>query len=246
MSRAIVIPARRGASRLPDKPLLAETGRPLIAHCVERALAAEGFACVIVATDDEAIAAAAEAAGARGVLTRADHPSGTDRVAEAAASLDAEIIVNLQGDEPEIEPSYLARAAGLLADGAAEMATLVTPLDPALLDDPAAVKAVVAGDRALYFSRAAVPHQRDADGPPPPRFLHLGVYAYRRDALLAWPSMPPSPLERCEKLEQLRALEAGWTIRVAQVPSATPGIDTPADYAAFVARWRANAPGDLA
>lgn len=194
---------------------------------------------MIVATDDERIATAVRAFGGEVALTRADHPSGTDRVAEVAAALDAAVVVNLQGDEPEIPPAYLEQVAGLLEEGDAEMATLVAPLPAGAESDHAAVKAVVAdvgAARALYFSRAAVPHQRDPAGPPPARWLHLGLYAFRRDALLRWPQMRQTPLERAESLEQLRALEHGWTIRVARVEHAVPGIDTPDDYAAFVVR----------
>jgi len=241
MRRLIAIPARYGAQRLPAKPLLAETGRPLVRHVHDRAILARGFAGVVVATDDERIATAVRAFGGDVELTRADHATGTERLAELALRRDADIYVNVQGDEPEIEPGYIEQVASLLDDGAAPMATLVCPLPEAHEQDPSVVKCVVSGNRALYFSRALVPHQRDLGGPKPARFQHLGIYAYTKAALGAWPSLPPSPLAQAESLEQLRALEAGWTIRVGVVPTAFPGIDTPADYAAFVARERARA-----
>lgn len=173
-------------------------------------------------------------------MTRADHPSGTDRIAEVARALDGiRVIVNLQGDEPEIEPGYLTQVAELLSGGD-PMATLCCPFaEPADAASPDRVKVVLGAEgRALYFSRAQVPHQRDPGDAAPQRYLHLGLYAYTRDALLSWPDLQPTPLEQAEKLEQLRALEHGWTIRVGVVDRAAPGIDTPADYAAFVERMR--------
>jgi 3-deoxy-manno-octulosonate cytidylyltransferase (CMP-KDO synthetase) len=204
---------------------------------------------VIVATDSAEIAAAVRAFGGRVEMT-GEHPSGTDRIAEVArrACPDAEVIVNIQGDEPEIDPAAIDRlVAALESSGSspAEMATLATPItERAERDDPACVKVVCAADgRALYFSRLPIPFTRDIDPDTlliagSPWKLHLGVYAYRREFLLRLSELPPSPLERLEKLEQLRALEAGATIRVAEVAHRAAGIDTPEDYARFVARQK--------
>src|SRR5205085_7986454 len=185
-------------------------------------------------------------------LTPRDHPSGPDRVAEVAGRLDADAVINLQGDEPLFDPAALDLLAGLVADPAADVATLAAPIrDRESYLSPHVVK-VVCDDRgrALYFSRSPVPHFRD--GPPsfdepgadapgsPPILQHLGVYAYRRDVLLKLAATPPHPLERAEKLEQLRVLGTGGTIRVGVVPVAHRGIDTPADYEAFVAFCRSG------
>jgi 3-deoxy-manno-octulosonate cytidylyltransferase (CMP-KDO synthetase) len=241
-----VIPARLQSTRLPRKLLLDQTGRPLLQYTWEAAGHARSLSEVIVATDSAEIAAAVRAFGGRVEMT-GEHPSGTDRIAEAVrrACPDAEIIVNIQGDEPEIDPSAIDRLVEALESSPAEMATLATPItDRAERDDPACVKVVCAADgRALYFSRLPIPFTRDVDpdtllAAGSPWKLHLGVYAYRREFLLRLSELPPSPLERLEKLEQLRALEAGATIRVAEVAHRAAGIDTPEDYARFVARQR--------
>jgi 3-deoxy-manno-octulosonate cytidylyltransferase (CMP-KDO synthetase) len=245
MRTAIVIPARYGSIRLPGKPLLRSTGKYLIQHVYEQARQAKSATDVIVATDDSRIASAVESFGGTAVLTRKNHPSGTDRVAEVAARLDVDAVINLQGDEPLFEPHALDRLAGLLADDpAADVATLATPIrDAETYRSPNCVK-VVCDDRgrALYFSRAPIPHGRDGEpdfaADPPRVLLHLGVYAYRRETLLRLAAAPPHPLEEAEKLEQLRVLGLGGTIRVAVVPHAHRGVDTPADYAAFVAAYR--------
>jgi len=240
-----IIPARFASTRLPGKPLLAETGKPLIRHVVEAARGSGRIGRIIVATDDDRIAEAVRAFGGEAVMTRADHPSGTDRVAEVAAGLpDARIIVNLQGDEPDVSGATLDRVVALLeADPAAPMATLATPIrSEAIFRDPACVKVVLGtSGRALYFSRSPIPHHRD--GPPaggPLGLLHLGLYAYRRDFLLGLAALPPSPLEGAEKLEQLRVLEAGYPIAVGVVEEPGVGIDTPEDYRRFVDRRRAR------
>ena len=247
MRVAIVIPARYASSRLPGKPLLRATGKYLIEHVHERACAARCAAEVIVATDDTRIVAAVEGFGGRAVMTRKDHPSGTDRVAEVARGLTADVILNLQGDEPLIDPAALHLLVGLLAtDAGAGMATLAVPIaDRSAYDSPNVVK-VVCDDRgrALYFSRAPIPFHRDA-GPDfrasPPRVLqHLGVYAYRRETLLRIAATPPHPLEEAEKLEQLRVLGTGGVIRIGLVAHAHRGVDTPADYDAFVRDYRAG------
>ena len=244
MRVAIVIPARFASSRLPGKPLLRATGKYLIQHVYERACGAKCAADVIVATDDERIRDAVEEFGGRVAMTRADHPSGTDRVAEVAAGLDADVIVNLQGDEPLLEAKSLDLLAGLLdRDPGSDMATLAVPIsDKASYLSPNVVKVVCdERGRALYFSRSPIPMVRD--GEPdftlrPARFLqHLGLYAYRREFLLKLAAMPPHPLEEIEKLEQLRVLGTGATIQVGLAASAHRGVDTPADYDAFVRHY---------
>ena len=250
MKTAILIPARYASARLPGKPLLRATGKYLIQHVYERACQARSAGLVIVATDDARIAEAVRAFGGRVEMTRADHPSGTDRVAEVARRLDAEVIVNLQGDEPLVEPSSLDLLPELLGrDPDADVATLAAPITSAeQWRDPACVKVVRdACGRALYFSRSPVPFVRD--GQPdfagrPARFLqHVGIYAYRRDFLFEFAAAPPSALERLEKLEQLRALAMGRTIGVGRIEGATLGVDTYEDYQRFVAAYRAMRSG---
>jgi 3-deoxy-manno-octulosonate cytidylyltransferase (CMP-KDO synthetase) len=239
---AVIIPARYASSRLPGKPLLRETGKYLIQHVFEQAQQAQCASDVIVATDDERILAAARAFRARAEMTRADHASGTDRVAEVAARLTADVVINVQGDEPQIDPAAIDLLADLMRDPAADMATLAVPITEAELYFSPNVVKVVCDDRgrALYFSRAPIPMVRDKlpdFGARPAHFLqHLGVYAYRRDFLLKIAATPPHPLEQAEKLEQLRVLGTGGTITVGAVARAHRGIDTPADYAEFV-RW---------
>lgn len=246
MSIVGIIPARFASTRLPGKPLLSDTGRPLIQHVVEAARRATRLDRIIVATDDARIFEAVTSRGGEAVMTRDDHPSGTDRVAEVAAAIpDAAIVVNLQGDEPEIEGATLDLVASLLADDPAlPMATIATPIrDAATYNDPSCVKVVVsASGRALYFSRSPIPHVRDGGFDPASSaaLLHLGLYAYRRDFLLKLATMPPSPLERLEKLEQLRVLEAGSPIAVGIVDEPSVGIDTPEEYRRFVARWKST------
>jgi len=226
-----VIPARYGSHRLPGKPLLRETGKFLIQHVVEKARMARSLSRIIVATDDPRIADAVRSFGGEAVLTPAELASGTDRVAAVARSLDAERIVNIQGDEPDIEPAHVDLLAGLLDD--AEMGTLAAPFrDPAESALPQRVKVVLGHDGfARSFTRASV------NGAS---LLHLGVYAYRRDCLLRLASLPPTGSERRERLEQLRALDHAIRIKVAVIPSAWPGgVDTREDYEAFVRRTRA-------
>jgi 3-deoxy-manno-octulosonate cytidylyltransferase (CMP-KDO synthetase) len=255
MEIVAVVPARFASTRLPGKPLLCETGRPLIQHVVEAARGAKRLDRVIVATDDPRIAAAVTGFGGEVAMTRADHPTGTDRVAEVAARLPAaRIIVNLQGDEPEISGAALDLVVAVLeADPEAPMATLATPIRAeAVYRDPSCVKVVTARvrthtptqyRRALYFSRSPIPCYRDGDLPrdgAAMALLHLGLYAYRRDFLLGMATLPPAPLEAAEKLEQLRVLEAGYPIALGLVDEPSIGIDTPDDYRRFVARWRAR------
>jgi 3-deoxy-manno-octulosonate cytidylyltransferase (CMP-KDO synthetase) len=250
MSIVGIIPARFASTRLPGKPLLADTGIPLIGHVVDAARRSTRLSRIIVATDDRRILDAVTARGVEAVMTRPDHPSGTDRVAEVASSIpDAEIIVNLQGDEPEVEGATLDLVASLLADNSSiPMATIATPIrEASVYHDPSCVKVVVSSTgRALYFSRSPIPHVRDNGFDPTAAevqgYLHLGLYAYRRDFLLTLATMPPSPLEQLEKLEQLRVLEAGYPIAVGIVDEPSVGIDTPEDYRRFVERWRAAHP----
>jgi 3-deoxy-manno-octulosonate cytidylyltransferase (CMP-KDO synthetase) len=243
VSTAIVIPARFASVRLPGKPLLRETGKYLIEHVHERAKEVRNADRVLVATDDDRIYDAVRSFGGEAVMTRADHASGTDRIAEVAVGLPTtDLFVNLQGDEPQFDPRAIERLVDLMADGVAGMATLATPIrDRATYENPNCVKVVCSDDgRALYFSRSPIPFVRDGE----PDFdsgrflLHLGVYAYRREALLRMANSPPHPLEQFEKLEQLRMLAAGGTIRLEIVSEAHRGVDTPADYAAFVESWR--------
>jgi len=240
LSATVVIPARLASTRFPGKIIASATGRPLVQHVVDRVRLCRRARQIIVAADDQRIVRALEPFGTVCVLTRADHASGTDRVAEVASRLDDDIIVNVQGDEPEIDPATVDGLIELLEKSQADMATAATPLPrDAQAADPNLVKVVVAMDgRAMYFSRAAIPHRRDADGPAPAYLLHLGVYAYRRKFLLEYAAWPPSPCEQVEKLEQLRALEHGRCIQVLTVSAATHGIDTPEQYARFVQRWK--------
>ena len=234
-----IIPARYASTRLPGKPLLAETGKPLIQHVVEAVAAARRVGRIVVATDDDRISAAVRAFGGQVVMTRADHRSGSDRLAEAAEILalgDEEIIVNVQGDEPEIPASCVDRLVELLETTGAEMATLLTGLGADEAADPNRVKCVTdKAGRALYFSRSRIPHDRDSVGGVAYK-LHLGIYAYRAGFLRRYTKLPATPAELAEKLEQLRVLENGWSIVTAEVQYDGAGIDTPADYSAFVRR----------
>ena len=226
-----ILPARWGSSRFPGKPLHLIAGKPLVQHVWERCRACSKLDDVLIATDDERILSAATAFGARAAMTSPDHPTGTDRLAEAVQSLpDADIILNIQGDEPLIDPALIDElAAAMLADPALDMATAANPLDPAdpAVADPNVVKVVTALDgRALYFSRSPLPFFRNAvDGLPVLR--HKGIYAYRRTFLERFVAWPPSPLEKAESLEQLRALENGASIKVLITNDTSPGVDTP-------------------
>lgn len=246
MAATAIIPARYASTRLPGKPLLRETGKYLIQHVYEQVAAARLVAKCIVATDDPRIVEAVRSFGGSVVLTSPKHASGTDRVAEVAGSLEgstADLILNVQGDEPEIEPGYLDLLVERLeADPASPVVTLAAPF-PAGQDphDPSCVKVVVSRQgRALYFSRSLIPYPREQGSADQAAgsLMHLGVYAFRRDFLLQFAGWEPSPLERIEKLEQLRVLEYGYPVAVERVGRATVGIDTPAEYAAFVARHR--------
>lgn len=242
-----IIPARLESSRLPRKLLLAETGKPLIQYTWEAACRSSRLDAVIVAADSPEIFEAVRSFGGRCELT-GEHPSGTDRIAEIAVRCsDADVVLNIQGDEPELDPAAIDQLVELMSERPLpEMATLATPiLDEQQLADSSCTKVVCAEDgRALYFSRSPIPHCRDrepadvfASGESPWK-LHLGIYAYRRDFLLELTQRSPSPLEKLEKLEQLRALESGAVIRVGTVNHTAAGIDTPEDYQRFVIRQR--------
>ncbi len=245
-----IIPARLQSTRLPRKLLLAETGRPLIQYTWEAACRARSLSDVIVAADAAEIVEAVRRFGGRCELT-GEHPSGTDRIAEVVRRFcqDSDIIVNVQGDEPEMDPAHIDLLVELLEQNPqAPMATLATPImDREQLDDPSCVKVVCgSAGQALYFSRCPIPFCRDHDpnellANDSPWRLHLGIYAYRRDFLLRLTALPPSRLERLEKLEQLRVLEAGEKIVVGEVAHRSVGIDTPEDYARFVARHHSRA-----
>jgi 3-deoxy-manno-octulosonate cytidylyltransferase (CMP-KDO synthetase) len=245
MRTAIVIPARFASTRLPRKALLRETGKYLIQHVYEKALQCRCAEEVIVATDDSRIEAAVRSFGGNVAMTSRSHPSGTDRVAEVARQLDVDVIVNLQGDEPLIDPRAVDLLPELLRrDRDAQIATLAVPIQSSeIFENPNCVKVVRdQSGRALYFSRSPIPHVRD--GRPDfnrgkERFLHhVGLYAYRREALLKLAQLPPSPLEESEKLEQLRVLEMGWNIQVGIIAHAGRGVDTVEDYNRFVRVYR--------
>jgi 3-deoxy-manno-octulosonate cytidylyltransferase (CMP-KDO synthetase) len=239
LAATVVIPARYASTRFPAKILASDTGKPLVQHVLERARLASRVREVIVAADDQRIVDALRPFESRCVMTSPAHQSGTDRIAEVARGLSDEIIVNVQGDEPEIEPSTIDALIERLETSSDDMATVATPFPQgADVADPNLVKVVRAADgRAIYFSRSPIPFQRDQTGrDQPPYYLHLGIYAYRREFLLQFSTWPPTPLEGAEKLEQLRALERGRSIYVLTVSRATHGIDTPEQYAAFVQR----------
>ncbi len=229
MRPVVLIPARMASTRLPGKPLADIAGTPMIVRVWQQAMAA-GIGPVVVAAAEAEIVAAIEGAGGKAVLTSPDLPSGSDRIFEALKKIDAganhDVVVNLQGDLPTLDPAYVTMVAKTLSSSGADIATLAAEIDdPADFDNPAVVKPVVAWQtgRALYFTRARAP---SGDGP---LFHHVGIYAYTRDALARFVALPPSPLELREKLEQLRALEAGMSIAVARVDSVPLSVDTPAD-----------------
>jgi len=283
-----VIPARYGSTRFEAKVLAKDTGKFLVQHTYERALCAKMVEKVLIATDSEKVMAACASFGADCVMTSAAHRSGADRIAEAVRDIDAEIIVNLQADEPEIEPANIDKLVGLLQKSNADMATLVADFtDKEQILDPNIVKVVILScvvrdasyekekmdsclrrndnaqdairnkqhatrntqhdiGRAIYFSRLPIPYDRRAGGigKIAGYLRHLGIYTYRKDFLLKFTTLPQGELEKCEKLEQLRAIEHGFSIMTGKVEHAWEGIDTPEQYAAFVKRYKNSHKGD--
>ncbi|MFC2950598.1 3-deoxy-manno-octulosonate cytidylyltransferase [Marinicaulis aureus] len=251
MKAAIIIPARYASTRLPGKPLLTRTGKPLIQHVYENALQVKKAASVIVATDDNRIFDAVTGFGGKAVMTSTAHETGSARIAEAASAINADIIVNIQGDEPEIEPHHIERLIALQQTAGAFASTLACPFPadatagPGSPEDPSAVKAilgaVISDDAywARYFTRHQAVWPRDAMGRierPQDYYLHIGVYAFSKASLMDFAAAPQGALEKIERLEQLRILERGGKIAIGLIPHAAPGIDTPEDYEAFVRR----------
>jgi 3-deoxy-manno-octulosonate cytidylyltransferase (CMP-KDO synthetase) len=237
------IPARYGSTRFAAKVLAKDTGKYLLQHTYERACQASRLEQIIVATDDEKVLEACKSFGAECVLTSAEHQSGTDRIAEAVRDIDVEIVVNLQADEPEIDPANIDYLAELLIKNPDyPMATLAAEFKTAeQVADPNIVKVVLDGKGgAIYFSRSAIPYDRESAGiGEVGQYLrHLGIYAYRKEFLLKITTLPQTPLEKTEKLEQLRAIENGYPILVGKVEHTCDGIDTPEQYAAFVRRTK--------
>jgi 3-deoxy-manno-octulosonate cytidylyltransferase (CMP-KDO synthetase) len=229
-----LIPARFESTRLPGKPLADICGRTMIERVYRRAASAKSVGLVMVATDDERVRSAVERFGGLVKMTDAAHASGTDRLAEVAQDLECDLVVNVQGDEPLIEPAMIDEAvAPFAADATLMMATLRRRIDdPADLANPNVTKVVTDRDGyALYFSRAPVPYVRDAPsaGSPPAAYKHIGLYVYRREFLLAFARLAPTPLERAERLEQLRAIEHGFRIKVVETAFDSIGVDTPED-----------------
>lgn len=259
MSATIIIPARLGSTRFPEKVLANATGWPLIRHVWEQARAARCAARVVIATDSQRVLDACRGFGGECVMTSAEHPNGTARLAEASLILglgDEAPVVNVQGDEPELDPALIDAAVQSLASSGADAATVASPLtDRGAFMDPNVVKVVVRRDgTALYFSRAPIPLDRDAGaggpggaggaggatGAPAGALRHVGLYAYSAGFVRRYAGLPPTALEITEKLEQLRVLEHGCRIAVAVRASSHEGIDTPEQYARFVQRWRAR------
>ncbi|MBJ7429837.1 MAG: 3-deoxy-manno-octulosonate cytidylyltransferase [Gemmataceae bacterium] len=245
MKCAIVIPARYASSRLPGKPLLKQTGKYLVQHVYEQAKKSKIASEVIIATDDLRIQAAAKNFGANCAMTLKSHQSGTDRVAEVAQNLDCDIFLNLQGDEPLIDPNSIDLLFRQLIESPdVPMATLATPINNEKdWMNPNCVKVVQdERGRALYFSRSPIPHVRDGKPDfsqrPSPFLLHIGMYAYRRSFLMQMAKIPMHPLEKLEKLEQLRVLGAGFPINLGIVEERTMGVDTREDYEKFLADYR--------
>lgn len=249
MGAVVIIPVRYASTRLPGKPILEVarevTGKYIVQHVYENAARASGVSRVIVATDDERVKGVVESFGGEVQMTSPDHQCGTDRIAEVAEDIDASIVVNVQGDEPQVQPEQVQQVVRLLEeDETPVMGTLAYPIDSEdEWHDPNAVKVVT--DRrgyALYFSRSPLPYVRDSEdwlGDTPVRPLHhLGIYSYRRDFLLEYTSTPACPLEEAEKLEQLRALWEGHRIKVGVTESACIGIDTPEDLERWLELYR--------
>jgi len=239
-----VIPARLGSTRLPNKPLQLLAGEPLITRVIQRVMEHDVLQDLVVATDSHMVAQVVERAGVRAILTNDGHVSGTDRVAEAVGRpefADFDVVANVQGDEPFLPRAALAGAIERIELGD-DIGTAAAPLEAELAEDPSLVKVVTdAGGRALYFSRAVIPHRRESTDPSDGLYWqHLGIYVYRRAALMRWVVAPPSAAEQAERLEQLRALHLGLTIGVARLSEAAlPGVDTLDDLRRAEAHWHA-------
>ncbi len=241
-----VIPARFRSSRFPGKALATIAGKPIIQHVFERASQARYLSDIVIATDDERIRLAARNFGAPARMTRADHPSGTDRVAEAASADSAQLVVNIQGDEPLIDPNAIdAAVLALIDDPDIPMGTLKKRIEnPKELANPNVVKVVtdLAGN-AIYFSRSVIPSVRHGEAAA--HYKHIGLYVYRREFLLGYSRLPIGPLERAERLEQLRALESGHSIRVVETDYESLGVDTPEDLERVAELFAALAPAGI-
>jgi 3-deoxy-manno-octulosonate cytidylyltransferase (CMP-KDO synthetase) len=235
-----VIPARWGSTRFPGKSLALIGGKPLIQWVYERCCAAQTLSDVLVATDDERIEEAVLKMGGRVAMTRSDHPSGTDRIAEAVGETDADVVINIQGDEPLISPALIDRFGAVFTKSVWDMATGATPLESIEeVENPSVVKVVTdAVDRALYFSRAVIPYNRDGAIVPSHYLRHIGIYAYTRSFLMRMVEQPPCYLEETEKLEQLRALHLGCRMKVLRVDEPGIGVDEPGDVARAEAALR--------
>ncbi len=246
-----VIPSRWGSTRFPGKSLAMIAGKPMIQWVVERVKQARKLDAVIVATDDERIAECVRALDipdVRVAMTRDDHPTGTDRIAEAVQDLNIDAVINVQGDEPLIDPALIDELAEVIASGEWDMATAATLIeDEAQINDPSVVKALFnRHGQALYFSRATIPYIREFTGVPPDGtyWRHIGIYAYRRDYLLKFVAEPPCALENLEKLEQLRALDMGCRMKVVKTRDFGIGVDTPEDIAKAEWLLQQSRPGD--
>ena len=233
MNATVIIPARMASTRFPGKPLVDIRGKPMVQWVYERASRARGISRVIVATCDREIVSAVEAFGGDAVMTSDKHRSGADRLAEVAANLDVEIVVNVQGDEPLIDPVSIERAVEPFSGGGEVMTSLMVPIDREAAQDANLVKVVVSLDNhALYFSRSPIPYfrsQGSGAGGRGQTYGHVGLYAYTRDFLLNYASLEPTPLEKTESLEQLRVLEHGYRIKMVEVAERPMGVDTPED-----------------
>jgi 3-deoxy-manno-octulosonate cytidylyltransferase (CMP-KDO synthetase) len=240
-----VIPARYDSSRFAGKVLAKSTGRYLVEHTYLQVRRASGLEEVIIAADDERVAAACREFGGRCIMTSREHASGTDRIAEAVHDIDADVVVNVQADEPEIDPNAIAQLVGLMSSSPdAYMATLVSDFaEDSQIGNPNIVKVVTDNrGRALYFSRSAIPFDRDSNGVGQIDcyYRHIGIYAYRKGFLMKFTGLPEGKLEKIERLEQLRALENGYNILTARVSHYSDGIDTPEQYDEFVKRYLAR------
>ena len=256
MKTLIVIPARYASTRLPGKPLLADTGKPLIQHVYEQAKASKVATDVIVATDDQRIEEAVKAFGGQVMMTSPDHSSGSDRIAEVVQKTETpyDVVVNVQGDEPEVEPEAIDLLATLQYKSRPFMSTLACPFSRTATQgsgspaDPNCVKVILGHSlevdntfNALYFSRSLMPYPREAEGTvehPEQYYLHIGMYAYSPESILGFSELPAGKLEQTEHLEQLRVLESGKAIHIGLIDEAAAGVDTPEDYEAFVQRWQ--------